>query len=414
MAFIDQQDDDDLNAQNPQAPGASGGPAPLVGAGSSNVGNNTVSQAGVGAGGGGGWTNIQAYLGANKNDSGSSQALNKEVSSQFNKERDAYTQDSAKYTQDAEKQLGESKVTTDQAGEMVKQGAANYDWGGQHKTGYQDNVSKVQGFLGGEYKGPKSYEYGFGADTQKYGNALKDNSGFDGLMNKVYSKNANSPLTSGQFQLQKQLDVNNQNLVDTRSNLNNAYSGLEQDRDKVVTDTTNKLGDHEQDFRTSQNALATYLGVQSNNYEKQVGDLEAAAKAGYQHSYANDQTGRMNAVQTSGVAADPAWYDARGVWGSNLTPEQLQKEQNLYNAGGYKAQQRGSYYYIDNVPNGDTAWQVLRDQFAGNRSHLNQFYGDQDAKYANTADEQERSFNTIQDFLKSDAKRKEQGFKVRG
>jgi hypothetical protein len=45
---------------------------------------------------------------------------------------------------------------------------------------------------------------------------------------------------------------------------------------------------------------------------------------------------------------------------------------------------------------------------------LGEFYAGQDAQYANTADEQERTYNTIQDFLNSESPRKQQGFRVRG
>jgi hypothetical protein len=45
---------------------------------------------------------------------------------------------------------------------------------------------------------------------------------------------------------------------------------------------------------------------------------------------------------------------------------------------------------------------------------LDNFYGQQDQQYANTADQEERFYNTIQDFLNSDAERKKQGFNVRG
>lgn len=459
MAFIDQQDDDDLNAQNPQAPGASGGPAPLVGAGSSNVGNNTVSQAGVGAGGGGGWTNIQAYLGANKNDSGSSQALNKEVSGQFNKERDAYTADSTKYTQDAEKQLGESKVTTGQASDLINQNKSAYTWGNtasaptggkgalpgasssttaqekvtpgsswdqapgqlaQNPESYDQNVNKVRGFLQNDYSGPRSYQYALGADTQNMGANLKDSGGFDRLMNNIYSKNANSPLTSGQFQLQKQLEVNNQNLVDTRSNLQNAYTGLEQGRDKAVTDTTKKLGGFEQDYRTSRNVLADFLGAQSNASESAVGQEEANARAAYKEKY-QGHSGLENIFNgglddasgggTENMADRGVWGDQRG---DNLTWEQVQREQNL----GAKGNTDFWYNVLNDGRGGNTGeaqarQQQLRGRFGENASSLKDFYSEQDNKYADTADEQKRTYNVLQDFLNSNTDRKKQGFRVR-
>lgn len=421
MAFIQGNPDDELQGQGQEGQ-AGQGQTPLVGAGSQQVGQG-VSQGGVGAGGAGGWTNIQAYLKANEGDTGSSQALSKEVGSQFGKERDAIKQQSGAFVTDAEKQVNDSKVTTGQAGDMIEQGATDYDFGGQQKSSYTDGVNKIQGFLGNDYKGPKEYSYGFGADTQNYGEALKGGSGFDTLMNNVYKNQAGRPLSSGQFQLQKQFDVNNENLTNARGKLAGQFDQLGKDRDQTVTDTTAKLGGFEQDYRTTQNSLKDFLGRQSNDYDTQIGQAEADARAGYKQTFEKDHSGRGNTFSgkfgnnyiLNRGAAD---LGASGVWGdrngTDLTWQELQREQGL---GSPTSK---DWYY--NILKGDApltgnyggSRAALRDSFAGNASTLNKFYGEQDAKYGDTADKQERAYNTIQDFLKSDAKRKAQGFKVRG
>ncbi len=135
MAYLDQNLDEDEQQQPLQGQSAGqGAPAPLVGSGSNAAGGSAQAQNGGAAGKG--FTNIQNYLQANQNNSGSAQALNNEVSSQFNQERDAFKTDSNKFLSDAEKQVNDTKVTTDQADGMIKQGAAQYDWGGHQKADY--------------------------------------------------------------------------------------------------------------------------------------------------------------------------------------------------------------------------------------------------------------------------------------
>lgn len=406
MAFIE----DDLEDDDQQQLG--GGQAPLVGGGSNAAGTG-VSQAGVGAGGTGGWTNIQAYLNANKGDTGSSQALQSEVGEQFNKERDAFKTDSSKFLSDAEKQLGESKVTGDQAGEMVKQGAANYDWGGQQKTAYTDNVNKIQGFLTNDYKGPKSYDYGFNAQTQNYGSAVKgDSQGFDSLMNSIQSKKANAPLTSGQYQLQKQLDVNNENLVNTRKQLGQQYEGLTAERDNVVKDTTQKLGGYEQDYRTGQNALRDYLTNQSGDYDTKIAQQEGAAKSEYDKLFKEGKTGNASIGWERGISGVNATDRANlGIFGDNLSWSQLEKENSAItpNRGFWNDTDTEHVGWYDYNRNDGTTQRELDRR----RSVLDGFYGEQDAKYANVADEDERAYNTIMDFLGATGERKKKGFSVR-
>jgi hypothetical protein len=108
----------------------------------------------------------------------------------------------------------------------------------------------------------------------------------------------------------------------------------------------------------------------------------------------------------------PEWFSDRGVWGQggrNLTWEELNREQGMPAKGFWGG--GGDYIAVSN-PNSNN--QYLADRFKDNGSALNSFYTQQDTKYANTADTDERAYNTIQDFLNSGKTKKTQGFKVRG
>lgn len=442
MAFIDNQDEQDPN--NPQ------GQNPLVGQGSSVVGaqggGNTA--AGVGPGGTGGWTNIQAYLDANKgNDTGSSQLLDKTVGGQFDQERQNFTNASQGFLNDAQGQVDKSKIDNNTADQYINQASHQYLYNGEdaknpvlsgqpsggsplnqkvtpgsdQTSGYQpidpsmqysDIVNKFTHALNDKYSGPTQYNYALGDKTQQYGGDLKDNASFDSLMKNIYSGAAQNPLTSGQYELQKQFDVGNQALGDSRKKWGDQYDQLQTDRDKTVADTTSGLSNVEQSYRQNQNALSDYLSNKATDYDQQIGNAEAGARAGYQNSYVNERTGRTNAAQASGLKTLGDPYSAQNAWGSDLTPQQLQNEQNIYKQPN--ADNQLLYYFIDHpAPTNWPEWQTLRSGFSGNQDYLNNWYGGQDAKYANTADSQERAYNSIQDFLNSNSARKQKGFNVR-
>lgn len=399
MAFIDGQQDDEEYGQGQ-------GQQPLVGQGSAQVGPGTGAAAGGPAGAGGsGFTNIQNYLKANEGDTGSSQALNKTVGSQFDKEKDTYTGDSQAFLKGAYDQVDKSKISNDDAEGAIKTSGASYNWSGSQGDDYQNNVKKFQDALTGQYSGPKEYSYGFGADTQNYGSALKDNQGFDSLMNQVYSKSAARPLTSGQFELQKQFDTGNASLNDSRASLSGKYDEMSADRDNVVKNTTDALGGVEQQYRTNQNKLRDFLGSKSNDYEQQIGQAEAAARAEYGNTFNTGKTGnatvgwdRINNVRGNNPSLGA--HQAIDAWSPDLTWRQMQNENNnrMYNWSSGRAPLE---FYQE-------------PEFDRRAGLLGNFYFGQNAQYASTGDEQERWYNTVQDFLNSGADRKKQGFNVTG
>jgi hypothetical protein len=455
-----------------------GGGGENVVAGSAPVGGQAPQQAGAGPGGTGGWTNIQSYLDANKGGTGSAQALDKAVGSQFGQERNAFQNDSSKFLQDAQSQVDKSRIDDKQASDYINQASGLYSYADDQGKGaftpvddpsstqvtsdgqfsgsvlqkgtkkapapsqvespyssdqaasYTDIVNKFQNALNKEYTGPKDYNYGFSAKTQNYGSGLKDNAGFDGLMNNLYADSAGGSLTSGQFNLQKQLDVNNKALSDSRQNLSSQYDQLGADRDKTVTDTTKGLSGVEQSYRTNQNRLKDYLGLQSNDYDTAIGQKEGEARSEYNKLYDTGKTGQGSVGGFDSIAREDAnglpgiklTYDGyapenqrlgygqdsvaaarqrveNGIYGDDLTWSQLQREQDKVNP-----LYRGYW--------GNTAdW---TQDLGARKNSLNNFYSTQDNKYADTADKEKRSYNAIQDFLNSSAARKDKKFAVRG
>lgn len=426
MAYI--QNDKLLDDQQQQS-GPQDQANMLLGGGASNDVGSGVSSAGVGAGGQGGWTNIQAYLNANKGDTGSAQALGKTVGSQFETEKKTMQDQSKGFLEGAQKQVSDAKIDNNKADELIKSAADSYSWGGEPSLGYKNTVGQVQGALTKDYSGPTSYSYGFGNQTQNYARDLKDNGGFDQLMNSVYSKAAGSPLTGGQYQLQKQLDVNNAGLGDMREKLLRDYSGLEGERDKTVQDTTSALGGLAEQYRNNQTALRDYLGRKQNDYDQAIAKAEADARAGYNRDFT---TGLASAPEYSSfLTSGQAPFD-RAAIASHLrdfySPIEngqagfnWQDVQNLLNnptnirggsADDLYTNSRGELMDGSQVSGyfrgRENQWRQVADPA------LKNFYTEQDAKYGNTADPEERSFNAILDFLNSTGPRKEQGFKVRG
>ncbi len=450
MAFIDNQDDKQLDPNAPE------GQNPVVGQGTNVVGGGGGSAAGVGPGGTGGWTNIQAYLDANKGDTGSSQLLNKTVGDQFGQERSNFEGDSSKFLTDAQAQADSNKISNDQASGYINQAAQAYQYPGDDGKGgfdyapvstgtgqfsgtplqkatpkittptlasetdptqqadYSGIVGKFQKALNDPYAGPKEYNYGFGDKTQQYANDLNDNPSFDTLMSGLYSNAAGSPLTSGQYELQKQFDVNNQALGDTRNSLNDQYNQLTADRDKTVTDTTTGLGNVEQNYRTGQNALRDYLSGQSNTYDENIGKEEAAARDAYNTDYTTGTTGKKSIAMDQIAAQNSDRQDQmadrfrnHNIWGDNLTWKQLQDENSQVGINDNSADNRGGVSWFDQTG-------TLQPELNARKDVLGNWYGNEDKKFAGTADQDKRAYNALQDFLNSGATKRDQAFHVRG
>lgn len=229
MAYLENnlEEDDQLGQQGVQGQSQ----APLVGSGTSNVGG--VSQAGVGSGGTGGWTNIQAYLSANPSSPGSANAVREKIGGAFDQEQSKLSTEaqSAKSQADAQTQ---TKPDLDQA---ISGGSA---------------AEQMKAFLNSQYSGPTQFNYALGGDTQNYGESLGSREGWQGLLNNVYDKTAGGKMTSGQRSLQQQLDVNNPYLASAQTDLSGKYGQLKNLADETVRDTQDYVGGASGRLRDSQ------------------------------------------------------------------------------------------------------------------------------------------------------------------
>lgn len=467
MAFIQGQDEDELlNGQQP-----------LVGQGSAQVGQAQGSGLGGPAGAGGqsgGWTNLQAYLTANQGDTGSAGALQKTVGDQFSKERSDMTGNAQKSLSDAQQYAADNSLSQGKVDDLTKRATELYSWGGEQQqqpaggkdqalggggqtTGTQEKVTddgspgpvagnsgnvdssksydelvgQIKSGLTNQYTGARDYSYGFGNQTQEMGSQLKDNGGFDQLMNHIYSNAAGRPMSSGQYALQKQLDVNNEGLSSARQSLGQQYDQLGKDRDKTVTDTTKSLGDIEKNYYNNQNAMRDYIGGKANQYDTNLAQAEADARKSYQDEFAGGISNAQTLEQfLSGSLIDPndSYNRTRDNIGNYVNP----RDNGVAGQNWQDLQQMldGSSYIDDAalrglLTSGGTGGPTTFDQGqydrvrAGEQQYKNmiqqqlaQFYADQEAKYSNLGQEQRGAYNVLQDFLGLDNK-KQRTFNVR-
>jgi hypothetical protein len=378
MAFLDDQNKDQTDTQTAGAqqgqPLAQSAPNVSGSGGGSDVGGG-VSTAGIGNGGAGGWTNIQAYLNANQGDNGSAKNLSDAVSSQFSNDKTNMQNQSQTALSDAQNYVNQANVSNDQANQWITGAAGAYNWDGTtgQPQAYTDYVNKAQTALNGQYQGPSSFAYSLDPRTQNYGDSLSNDGAFKNLMTNLYSQKAGQPLTSGQADLQGQFDANNQNLASARQQGLAQYGDLQKSRDALNSDTTNALNADQTQFRTNQANLKNYLGTQGTTYAGNIQTDDANAKSGYGTDF------RTQGINDSSLGRYNDW-----------NPYALTNELN----SGFASTDHGVGYR------------------APITNAINNFNTAENAKYANADDQDKRAFNSIQDFLGSAGGRQTQGYKV--
>jgi hypothetical protein len=275
MAYLATDDKQDKDQQQAAATvGAVSAPASTTGG---FVGSGTAqpSTAGVGSGGSGGWTNIQSYLTANKDSTGSANALQSEGAGIFDKEASNLQKTSQDTKQQAQTEASKNYVAQDQASKMIQDAGKAYNYGPNQTQPYTDIVNNVQGIRSMQYGGPSSYSYGMGGDTQQFGEGMKQDDAFGGIMNQLYNRAAGGTMTTGANALQKQLDTNNEALNTTRQNLLSRYAGLQSDVTNTLADTNAELANQSARFNQNKNDFDTYLQNQRQNNK---GDIDRAVK----------------------------------------------------------------------------------------------------------------------------------------
>lgn len=286
MAFIQGQNEDEN--QNQQ------GNAPLVGQGSSQVGSAGVSQAGTGAGGGG-WTNIQAYLKANEGNTQSANALNKDVGSQFDQEKSGL-----------ESKASETKAQADAQNKAPSLDDAYNDFGG---AGQQ-----LKDYLNQAYGGPKTFDYGMGAKTQEYGDSLGSRDGFQGLMQGLYNRSAGGAMTTGQRSLQQQLDVNNPQLAQAQGDLSNQYKQLQALAGKTAGDVNSYLQNAETQRQAGQQDTRSQITSRADAAKAEADKLRAQRDTWNEAKYGN-----LDDAIATYTNQENRWRDFLGIGASQPT-----------------------------------------------------------------------------------------------
>lgn len=404
MAYLAQDDKQvgDEKDQQSQVGGSDSGPQ-IVG-GASNVvvgghGGGGPVNAG-GAPGGGAWTNIQAYLNANKHTDSSAKALEDRYTSAFDKERESAIGEAGKIKDQAKQTVDSNIVGQDKASQLINQASQQYNYGGDHGQQYKDNVGQLENSLSAEYSGPSSFTYGISNDAQRYSN-LGDRGAFRNIMDEIYRDTAGGQMTGGQLALQRQLDTSNVALQNARNSALQQYSGLQGDIDQTVVDTTSALHDYGDQFRNKQEELKTYLGNLSNTARQDVTQREIEARQALDTARASELSG---IADLNTVYAPKGWFFD--------TPGGTPMSDNMSFADAEKFWDKTQYIKNAWDANADVG-NPISTYYNNLKSALDNFYSNQTQQHHNTGDAEKRKFNTIMDILGRD-ENLAQGFDVMG
>lgn len=273
MAYVDSSKLQDPNQQSqgqgqaqqtqsgPTISSGSSGDVVSGGGGASSPSSSAGQQAGSG-GTQGGWTNIQSYVQANQgNPNNSAQALKSTVGNQFNQENQNLQNDVQ-----AQKAAADKANSADFSQSSAAQAVNDYA-----QNGSADVLNKYQGILSGSYQKPQTpYAYGMDATTKNYGDDLSSNQGFGTLMNGIYNQAAGGQMSQGQFNLQNQLDTNNTDLANARSDLANQYSGLQSNIAAAPGQLNDYYKSQAQNYSQNQAALKQYLQTMAAQDQAQM------------------------------------------------------------------------------------------------------------------------------------------------
>lgn len=433
--FSDKLKDDEKQGQQSTQDQASGG---NQGAGFINGTNAGASNtAGVGAGGVGGWTNIQSYLGANQGSGASAGLFNSKVGGEFDSEKQKLSDSSNQAKTQAQSIYDKSNISNDDANSYLNQASQAYSynpdaaiaqsldsknkqasdvvrdpWSGaigkqlgnwqgtkyQKPTGdwqpdnqepqdtsteqnqtYRDATGKLRTALTNDWgQTPTSYAYSLGGKAKNYGDSLGDDNAFYGTMGNIY-QDATGGLSSGALALQRQFDTNNENLNSARQSALAKYAGLKSDIDQTNTDTNKNVNDLYSGFLANKNRLNSYV-----NNEGTLARADVDTKTNNAKDLFN-QLIDARKIKDS-VGADATYENKRMQnTGSNDSIRQaLSGYNNTYdhmlNDGKFPSQE---------------AMDDLAYRYQPLKSSIDQMRGE----FANTGDEGKRRWNTIMDIL---------------
>lgn len=344
MAILPEDDkqvgsQDNQNQNNNQNASNTGGGTSAGSAGGGFI-SSPAANSGMGAGGQG-WTNIQSYLFANKDDKSSANNLANTVGSQFDKESKDLSDSSNAAKQSAQDFNTQNNMSQDQASKLVQQAGQSYKQANPYtqsygtggiSTGpgrmehpddnapppptsddYNNSTGALKNFFNTQYAGPTQYNYGLNDKTQQYGTNLGSDTGFKALMGDLNQQAAQkagmTALGSGGMALQEQLDQDNPYVNQARQNAISQYAGLTGNYNQALTDTNQALADAKTQFGNNQTAVRGQITDLANNDDQKIRDAmdqwntqENAIRLG------NDNPANLHGTQSKSYTYDPKLY----------------------------------------------------------------------------------------------------------
>lgn len=290
-------------------------PDSMSGAGTSGVVSGAQGNNGLGSGNTQSqpWTNIQAYLGANKDNGSSSKLLTDNVQPGLDKEVDRYGNES-------KSSLDAGKSQADTAASTYNQFAPNVS-AAANGSGNQDYSNQAKSLLQNAYNA-KPFSFNTDNTVKTQGDNLRNDDSFYNQQNQFYAKAAGGQLSSGQGALQTQLDVNNENLANTRSNLLKKYSGFQDSLDSNVKGVNDNLAQYEKTYNDNRNNLNNDARSQNSKYNQDYLDSSAALNGG-----AKKQADSWY----NGYVQNPYGYRRPDGSEVNNIEEARQTSENMYN-----------------------------------------------------------------------------------
>ncbi len=278
------------------------------------------------------WTNIQAYLGANKDNNSSSKLLSDNVGAGLDSEQKRYDKESSDVS-------NQGKTKADDSTNIVNQFQPNLDQSA-NGAGNADYAGKAKSFLGSEF-GVKPFTFATEGKTADSYNNLKNDNTFYNQQNDMYKKATGGQLSSGQGSLQTKLDTNNENLANMRSNILKKYTGITDDTATNVQKVNTDLNGYQTTYDTNKASLDgstrsnnSTFSNQSNDYQNQINGINSERQNTLNQFYYRDDKGnilptmnytdlinqkyndRINPIQTSKTGNDNKWNYIKSILGS--------------------------------------------------------------------------------------------------
>jgi hypothetical protein len=298
MAYIQSQDDEELLRQQGQQAPSSGGGGAFAGGGAATAGG-AVGPGASPTGGSGGtkpFVNLQSYLAANA-PTDFNKVIGEKITNPINEERNKVAGDVSGKQKLIDDQLTANSYDPNQLISSLSSGVAKLDpygyhgWSNKNKAteagqgGFDLTASRgaaapfgqIQGYLGASYNPVNvgAYEQSdavkkvapFVSSADKFGTLSGATGAAPDVLKSIYSSNG-SPLTTGQFELQKQLDLPAAASFETaKTGALDAYKGLQDvlgQRSALETANTTaaeKFGSQQQQLRSGlQNSLSEAQG----------------------------------------------------------------------------------------------------------------------------------------------------------